>query len=61
MGRFGERKEKHIDTTNMFLPISTPISPFPDLSRYDPWEHYEIPKSFDPVGHANRRKYYLYI
>lgn len=38
----------------MFIPITQPISPIPDLNIYDADENYEIPKSFDPVEHANR-------
>lgn len=30
--------------------------PFPDLNTYRPDEHYEIPKIYDPIQDADKRK-----
>lgn len=56
-------REKHLDKmTNPFylykssriegevyIPISKPVSPLPDLKTHYPDEYYDIPKFFDPI------------
>jgi hypothetical protein len=42
--------------SKVYIPLSRPIHPFPNIIEYDPNDYYELPKSFDEFTKSNKGK-----
>jgi len=38
----------------IFVPLTSPVAPIPDLVTYCPTDYYEIPKMVDPLFEAKQ-------